>query len=119
MLGVNKYTSSTSALKKLEMIPLSSKRKINLAVHVKKSLEGRAPANIQAMYKQQLSNMNNRSAARRDLNIPKHRLQQYQNGALYTSIKAWNSLSVDIRDHNLTTFKKNLQTSMTKEYVKI
>ena len=119
MLGVKKYTSSTSALKKLEMIPLSGKRKINLAVHVKKSLEGRAPANIQEMYKKQLSITNNRSAARRDLNIPKHRLQQYQNGAFYNSIKAWNSLSVKIRDDNLSTFKKHLQTSMTKEYVKI
>ena len=37
MLGLDKSTSSTQALKKLEMIPLADKRKVNLAVHVKKN----------------------------------------------------------------------------------
>lgn len=119
MLGVSKYTSSTEALKKLGMIPLAHKRKINLAVHVKKSLEGRAPENIQQMYKKHLSNAENRAATKTELNYPKHKLQQYQNGSLYTSIKAWNSLPVDLRNHNMTTFKKNLQTHMTKQYLKI
>ena len=67
MLGLNKYSSSTQALQKLELIPLADKRKINLVVHVKKSFEGRAPQNIQQLYKNQTSNVN-RSANRGDLN---------------------------------------------------
>ena len=117
MLGLKKHTSSTDALKKLELIPLAEKRKINLAVHVKKSLEGVAPANIQQIYQNQMSNVNNRAADRRDLNYPKHRLQQYQCGSLYSSIKTWNSVPVNIRNNNITTFKKNLQTYMTKQYL--
>ena len=101
------------------MIPLAEKRKINLSVHVKKALEGRAPENIQQLFKKQLSNKNNRAADRKDLNYPKHKLQQYQNGALYSSIKAWNSVPATIRNSNLTSFKKNLQSYTTKEYLKV
>ena len=117
MLGLNKYSSSTQALQKLELIPLADKRKINLVVHVKKSFEGRAPQNIQQLYKNQTSNVNNRSAKRGDLNYPPHKLQQYQNGSLYSSIKAWNSTPSDLRNNNLTSFKKNLQTYLTKQYL--
>ena len=119
MLGVSKYSSSTAALKKLEMIPLAEKRNINLAVHVKKSLEGRAPENIQQIYSNQLSNVVHRAAASRQLNYPKHKLQQYQNGSLYSSIKSWNSIPVNLRNTNITTFKKKLQTHITQQYLQI
>ena len=119
MLGVSKYSSSTAALKKLEMIPLAEKRNINLAVHVKKSLEGRAPENIQQIYSNQLSKVVHRAAASRQLNYPKHKLQQYQNGSLYSSIKSWNSIPVNLRNTNITTFKKKLQTHITQQYLQI
>ena len=38
MLGITKYSSSSQALKKLELLPLTQKRKINTVVQVKKSL---------------------------------------------------------------------------------
>ena len=117
MLGLNKYTSSTQALQKLELIPLADKRKINLVVHVKKSLEGKAPENIQMMYKNQRSLVDNRSAQRGDLNYPTHKLQQYQHGSLYSSIKAWNATPSDLRNNKLTIFKKNLQTHITNQYL--
>ena len=119
MLGLSKYTSSTEALKKLELIPLADKRKINLALHVKKSLEGRAPENIQELYNKQISNVSNRAAAKQDLNYPKHKLQQYQSGSFYSSIKTWNDVPVAQRNNNLNTFKKNLQSHMTKQYLGI
>ena len=119
MLGLSKYTSSTEALKKLELVPLADKRKINLALHVKKSLEGRSPDNIQQLYKNQTSNVSKRAADKQDLNIPKHKLQQYQCGSFYTSIKTWNAVPVALRNNNLTTFKKNLQSHMTKQYLGI
>ena len=117
MLGLNKYTSSTQALQKLELIPLADKRKINLVVHVKKSLEGKAPENIQMMYKNQRSLVDNRSAQRGDLNYPTHKLQQYQHGSLYSSIKAWNATPSDLRNNKMTIFKKNLQTHITNQYL--
>lgn len=117
MTGANKYSSATLALKKLQLLPLSEKRKISTAVHVKKALTGKAPDNIQRLYKNQLSKEKTRAAARGDLNYPKHRLQQYQHGPFYTSLKTWNSIPVNLRDHNLTSFKSNLQSNMTKQYL--
>ena len=119
MLGLSKFTSSTQALKKLELIPLAEKRKINLAVHVKKSLEKRAPENIQNLYLRQLSNQESRASVRKDLNYPKHKLQQYQNGSFYSSIKAWNAVPSHLREKTQTCFKKNLQTYITKKYLEM
>ena len=117
MTKASKYSSATSALKKLELMPLAEKRKINEAVHVKKALVGKAPDNIQKMYKNQVSQQSTRAAARLDLNLPKHRLQQYQQGCFYSSLKTWNTLPSDLRQNNLTIFKSNLQTQMTKKYL--
>ena len=115
MLGLCKSTSSTQALKKLEMIPLADKRKINLAIHVKKALEQKSPENIQNLYLKQQSLQNNRATEKRILNFPKHNLQQYQEGTFYTSIKAWNAVPTHLKNTTLTTFKKNLQTYTTKQ----
>ena len=92
MLGMSKFESATEALKKLELLPLSEKRRINTAVHVKKSLLAKAPENIQNLYLGQLSHETNRAAIRGDLTYPKHKTQQYQQGPLYTSIKTWNHI---------------------------
>ena len=117
MIGAKKHSSSTQALKKLELLPLTEKRKINVAVHVKKALTGNVPHNIQQMYRKQLSNEDTRAAARGDFNYPKHRLQQYQQGPFYTSLKTWNSLPLYLRENNITTFKSHLQSKMTKQYL--
>lgn len=117
MLGVSKFSSSTEALKKLELLPLAEKRKINVAVQAKKALSGKAPANIQQLYMQQLSYESSRAAIRGDLVYPRHRLQQYQHGPLYTSIKVWNSIPLHVRDTNLDTFKSCLQKHLTKQYL--
>ena len=118
MTGASKYSSATQALKKLELLPLSEKRKINEAVHVKKALAEKAPSNIQQMYRNRQSNEETRAAERGVLNYPKHRLQQYQQGPFYSSLKTWNSLPYNLRQNNLTTFKSNLQSHMTKQYLR-
>ena len=117
MLGMKKYDSSTTALKKLELLPLAEKRKISIAVHVKKSLIAKAPENIQQQFMNQLSFEDTRAAARGDLTYPKHRTQQYQHGPLYTAIKTWNTIPLYLRDNNLTSFKTQLQKQMTREYL--
>ena len=117
MLGMKKYDSATTALKKLDLLPLAEKRKISIAVHVKKSLIAKAPNNIQNLFMKQLSYEDTRAAARGDLNYPKHRTQQYQQGPLYTAIKIWNQTHIQLRDNNITNFKTQLQKHMTKDYV--
>ena len=119
MLGLSKFSSSTQALKKLELMPLSEKRKINTAVQVKKSLSGKAPENLQKLYQNQMIRSDTRAAARGDLNYPKHRLQQYQQGPLYASIKHWNAIPENLRDLNLTCFKRDLQKYMTTKYIEM
>lgn len=117
MLGISKYSSSSQALKKLELLPLNEKRNINIAVQVKKSLVGKSPGNINQLYVNQLSKENSRAATKGDLNLPKHRLQQYQQGPFYTSIKTWNSIPPELRANDLTNFKIKLQSFKTKKYL--
>ena len=119
MLGISKYSSSTQALKKLELLPLCEKRKINTAVLTKKSLSGQAPENLQQLFQNQMIRSDTRAAARGDLNYPKHRLQQYQQGPLYTSIKHWNAIPENLWDLNLTRFKKDLQKYMATQYIEM
>ena len=117
MIGAKKQSSSTEALKKLQLIPLHEKRNINAAVHVKKALIGKAPENIQQMYANQLSKEETRAATRGDFNYPRHKLNQYQQGAFYTSLKTWNSIPVHLRNNSITTFKANLQAHLTEKYL--
>ena len=117
MLGMKKYDSSTTALKRLELLPLTEKRKISIAVHVKKSLVAKTPENIQHLFMKHLSYEDTRAAVRGDLIYPKHRTQQYQQGPLYTAIKTWNHIPLNVRDANLSTFKKQLQKQMTRDYL--
>lgn len=116
MIGAKKHSSASEALNKLQLIPLKEKRKINTAVHVKKALIGKTPANIRQMYRNQISKEDTRAATRGDFNYPRHKLQQYQQGAFYTSLKTWNSIPVHLRENSITTFKANLQSHLTKKY---
>ena len=117
MLGISKYSSSSQALKKLELIPLYEKRKINEAVHVKKSLIGKSPENIQKLYISQISYEDSRAAIRGDLKYPKHKLQQYQQGPFYSSIKTWNTIPLNVRDHNHGNFKQQFQKFLTEKFL--
>ena len=117
MTGESKYSSATQALKKLELIPLSEKRKINEAVLVKKSLAGKAPSNIQLMYNNQKSKKATRAAQRDTLNLPKHKLNQYQQGPFYSSLKTWNTIPYNLRENDLSHFKSRLQRHVTTEYL--
>ena len=117
MLGANKYSSSTAALKELELIPLQQKREIHLAVHVKKALSGNSTENIHSLYLNQLNRNNSRAALRGDLTYPKHRLKQYSDGTFYSSIKIWNSIPLNLRENSLNNFKPELQKYLTKQFI--
>ena len=117
MLGASKYSSSTAALKELELIPLQQKREIHLAVHVKKALSGNSTENIHSLYLNQLNRNNSRAALRGDLTYPKHRLKQYSDGTFYSSIKIWNSIPLNLRENSLNNFKPELQKYLTQQFI--
>ena len=72
LLGRSKRASTRDALKDANLLPLQAKREIHEGVYAYKSLNGKHPAAVCRRYRQQYSLMNNRSAARKILSIPKH-----------------------------------------------
>ena len=114
MLGLSKYSSSTEALKKLELLPLQEKRNIHTAVHVKKTLEGKAPTELILKYRNKQRPTKLRPG---NLQYPKHTTAHYENGPLYSSIKIWNSLPLHIRNTDLKNFKEDLQRHKLKQFL--
>ena len=114
ILGVSKFSSSNEALKKLEMLPLEEKRNIHTAVHVKKIIEGNAPEAIKLRY----SNLKRPAGLRPgNLQLPRHKTKQYEDGPLYSSLKIWNATPQHIRDTELNQFKDNLQKYKLRTYL--
>ena len=106
ILGVNKYSSSTEALKKLELLPLHQKRDIHSAVFVKKALERKAPSKIHEKY-----NAHQRPSTLRQgrFRTPTHKTSLYETGTFYSSLKIWNSTPEDIQRTPLENFRMQLQ----------
>ena len=106
MLGVNRYSSSNEALKKLELLPLHEKRNIHTAVFVKKVLDGNAPEEVKTMFDKQKRPANLRPG---NLQLPKHKTHLYEKGPLYTALKVWNSVPSNLKSSNQNLFKQQLQ----------
>ena len=115
ILGLSKRSSSTEALKRLELLPLEEKRNIHAAVYVKKALEGIGPPQTVNKYNQQKSRTDLRPGI---LQIPKHRTAQYEKSPFYSSIKVWNSIPNSIKDLKTETFKNNLQKQKVENFIK-
>ena len=115
MLGISRYSSSKEALKKVELLPLEEKRNIHSAVQVKKAMEGKAPLETQNRYMNQQRPANLRQG---NLQLPTHKTQHYENGPLYSSLKIWNSVPLNLKNtNNITTFKENLQKYKLKQFL--
>ena len=114
MLGLKKRSSATEALKKLELLPLTEKRNIHAAVHVKKALECKAPENISFQYHNLVRNPDLRPG---NLQIPTHKSEQYKKGPLYSSIKIWNSVPMEIKNLTLENFKTQYQKYKLKTFL--
>ena len=113
ILGLNKYSSSQAALKKLDLLCLSQKRDIHAAVFVKKALDEKAPIEIQAKY----NNQQRPSSLRQGrLQTPRHRTTLYETGAYYSSLQIWNSTPQDIKQTSLTQFRTKLQKHKLQQH---
>ena len=114
ILGVNRYSSSTEALKKLELIPLNQKRDIHTAVFLKKSLEGKAPIKHKEKYQNQQRPSHLRQGR---LQLPRHRTKLYETGTFYSSIKIWNSIPRDIQQTSIENFKTKFQKHKLQKFI--
>ena len=111
MVGMSKYESASEALQKTHLLPLDEKRKIHEGVYAHKSLSGNFPTAVCRQYQQQQSLVNNRSASRQILMIPRHNTERYKNSPLYRTVTTWNSVPQEIKESETTTiFKHKLQT---------
>ena len=106
ILGLSKYSSSSGALKKLELLPLNQKRDIHAAVFVKKSLEEKVPNGIKMKYNSQQRPLILRQGR---LQTPRHRTTLYENGTFYSSIQSWNNIPQEIKETTIGQFKNKLQ----------
>ena len=115
MLGLSKRSSSTDALKQLELLPLEEKRNIHAAVHVKKVLDGIGPKETIEKY----NNLKRPEDLRPGiLQYPKHKTSQYEKGPLYTSIKVWNSIPNHFKNLKVNQFKDNIQKYKLQNFLK-
>ena len=115
ILGLRKRSSSTEALKRLELLPLEEKRNIHAAVYVKKALEGIGSTETINKYNKLKGPADLRPGT---LQIPKHRTAQYEKSPFYFSIKVWNSTPNHIKNSKVETFKNNLQKHKVENFIK-
>ena len=110
ILGMKRREPSEKALKAANLLTLEEKRKVHEAVYTHKALSGKLPKAITEEYQQYTSTMNNRSAERKILSIPKHKTENYKNSPLYRTIKTWNNTPDILKKNTDTTiFKQNYQ----------
>ena len=61
--------------------------------------------------------MNNRSAVRKILTIPKHKTEKYKDSPIYRTITTWNSVPQDLKEAGTQqTFKQKLQAHKHKGF---
>ena len=118
ILGKKKSDSATEALKTLKYLDLEEKRKIHEAVFTHKILKGTMPKNLTEEYKNLQPRLNLRSADKNTLNIPPHKTSKFKSCVLYRTIKTWNGINTDIKKEETSTFKKSLQSHVTKNKYK-
>lgn len=118
ILNKKKSDSATEALKTLKYLDLEEKRKIHEAVFIHKILKGKKPKNLTEEYEKLQPRLNHRSADKSILNIPAHKTSKFKSSVLYRTIKTWNEINVERKKEDTSTFKKSLQSHMTKSKYK-
>ena len=120
LLGLKKRESASSALKKLNMMPLAEKRKVHLGVMTHKLVNSKGPSELKHAY-QDLRNPkhghNTRSAARRDMRTLSHRTSRFNMSTQQRASKLWNEIPQSIRNIESTSlFKRQFQSHLQAIY---
>ena len=113
LLGQNRRSSATQALLKLDMMPLSEKRKVHLAVLVHKMLKGEGPKKLVEDYVTLLNrghHYHTRAATRKDLKTLTRKTSKFDGSTKQRAITLWNSIPESLRGIECTsTFKREYQ----------
>ena len=113
LLGLKKRSSATEALRRLDMMPLSEKRKVHVGVFIHKAIHDNAPKDITERYGRMLErghSHDTRSVSRGDMATVAHRTARYDQSTQQRAVKCWNGLPVELRNmENTSTFKKTYQ----------
>ena len=113
LLGMKKRESATSALQKLNMMPLAEKRKVHLGVMTHKLVNSRGPTELTQAY-QELTEVrhghNTRSASRRDMRTLTHNTSRFNLSTKQRASKLWNTIPESIRTlESTSSFKRRFQ----------
>ena len=113
MLGQSKRSSATQALIKLDMMPLSEKRKVHLAVLVHKFLKSEGPKALVEDYAGLINrdhNYHTRAKSRKDLRTITRKTSKFDGSTKQRAITLWNSIPETLRGIECTSsFKKKYQ----------
>ena len=116
MLGLKKRASATSALLRLNMMPLEQKRMVHTGVLVHKLKRGIGPAHLVQEYGG-LSRCGHqyqtRSKSRGDMKTITHRTCKFEQSTLQRATQTWNSIPESIRSiDNTSSFKRQYQAHL-------
>ena len=110
--GNKKYDSATNSLKQLKLLNLEQRLCIHETVFAHKAIQGKLSANINKIYKEQLSTGNTRQATNQKLTVPAHKTSKFQRSPLYRTIMSWNKCPTSISKVNIKQHKKQHQAHL-------
>ena len=120
LLGLKKRDSASSALKKLNMMPLAEKRKVHLGVMAHKFVQSRGPSELCTVYRNLTTRRhdhNTRSTSRKDMRTLTHRTSKFNRSTLQRATKLWNEIPQSIRKiENTSTFKIHFQKHLQQKF---
>ena len=109
LLGHPPQSSSTEALRSLDLKSLSTRRFFHCCIAIHKCLIGETDFNFNFIKNQAVHSYNTRHS--NDLRLPLPRTNWGKQTFIYQAAKDWNSLPTDLKEtHLLSTFKSKLKT---------
>ena len=109
LLGRNKTSSATTALKDLKWLPLETRRKLHTGVFIHKAINGNSSQHgtqaVQALRPRH--NHNTRQVENRTLYNRAHSTKLYEKSLTYRAAKVWNSIPTSIKNLDTAAKMKN------------
>ena len=120
MLGLKKRASATSALVRLNLMPLEQKRMVHTGVLVHKLRKDIGPAILVQEYGSrslQSHQYQTRSKSRGDMKALTHNTSKFEQSTLQRATRTWNSIPEDIQMvESTSSFKRQYQTHLLNQF---
>ena len=109
LLGRNKLSSATAALKELRWLPLDQRRKLHTGVFVHKAINGHSSQHgittVHALRPQHYHNT--RQVKNKTLHNKMHRTALFEKSISYRAAKVWNQIPPNMKDLETASKMKN------------